>query len=102
MRRSLIAIIMAAGVLGSATAWADGGADYKVKCQVCHGANASGETPAGKKLGAKDLRLPEAQKKTDAQLVAIVRDGKNKMPAFKGKLTEEQMKDLVSVIRGMK
>ena len=103
MRRTLFAVLITAiAMLSTAPAWADGPADYKAKCQMCHAANASGDTPAGKKLGAKDLRLPDAQKKTDAELLAVLQNGKNKMPAFKDKLSAQQLKDLVTVIRSMK
>jgi mono/diheme cytochrome c family protein len=39
------------------------------------------------------------QKETDAQLIDIVTNGKNKMPAYKGKLTDDQIKGLVGYVR---
>jgi mono/diheme cytochrome c family protein len=72
---------------------------YKAKCQSCHAADGSGNTPAGKKVEARDLRLPEIQKQTDAQLFDITKKGKNKMPAYDKKLTDQQIKDLVAYIR---
>jgi len=53
-------------------------------------------------LGAPDLRSDDVQKKTDGQLIDAVTNGAGKkMPAFKGKLTDPQIKDLVGYIRGL-
>jgi cytochrome c6 len=72
---------------------------WKAKCQSCHAADGSGSTPAGKKVEARDLRSPEIQKQTDAELIEITKKGKNKMPAYDKKLTDQQIKDLVAYIR---
>jgi len=74
---------------------------YKSKCAMCHGADGSGDTPTGKAMKVADLRSDPVQKQTDAQLIATTTDGKNKMPAFKGKLSEAQIKDLVKYIRDL-
>lgn len=85
----------------SAFARADDSASlYQTKCAVCHAADGSGNTLMGKKLAAKDLRSDEVQKKTDAQLDEIIANGMGKtMPAYKGKLTDAEIKGLVSYIR---
>ena len=41
------------------------------------------------------------QGQTDAQLTDIVTNGKGKMPAYKGKLTDAQIKELVGFIRSL-
>jgi cytochrome c6 len=42
------------------------------------------------------------QKQTDAQLIDVTANGKGKkMPAYKGKLTDDQIKELVGYIRGI-
>ncbi|MBZ5506172.1 MAG: cytochrome c [Acidobacteriia bacterium] len=74
---------------------------YKSKCQVCHGADGKG-SPAGQKLGVKDLHSPEVAKQTDADLIKVTKEGKGKMPKYDGKLTDDQIKELVKFIRGMK
>jgi cytochrome c5 len=56
----------------------------------------------GKKLNVKDIGSPEVQKMTDAQLTEIVAKGKNKMPAYDGKLTADQIKALVAHMRTFK
>jgi cytochrome c6 len=77
----------------------DAPALYKSKCAACHGEDGKGTTAAGVKLGAHDFASPDVQKETDAQLIDIVTNGKNKMPAYKGKLTDDQIKGLVGYVR---
>ena len=76
------------------------GADlYKSKCAACHAPDGSGNTPAGKTLGVGDLRSPDTQKLSDAQLAEIIAKGKNKMPAYEKSLTPDQINGLVAFIR---
>ncbi|MGC2185951.1 MAG: cytochrome c [Terriglobales bacterium] len=77
----------------------DGPTLYKTKCAMCHGADGKGETPMGKKLNIRDLGSPEVQKLTDAELTAIISKGKGKMPPFGGKLTAEQIGQVLAHIR---
>lgn len=79
-----------------------GAAVYKSKCAMCHGADGKGDSPIGKSMKLRDLGSPEVQKQTDAELIAVTTDGKGKMPAYKGKLTEAQIKEVVSYIRTFK
>jgi cytochrome c6 len=72
---------------------------FKTKCAACHGPDGKGEVPMGKKLGARNLSSTEVQGQADAQLIDVVTKGKNKMPAYAGKLTKEQIADLVVHIR---
>lgn len=78
----------------------DGAAIFKSRCSPCHGADGSGNTPMGKKVGAKALGSPEVQKLADAELQKTVASGKNKMPEFGSKLSAQQLSELVKVIRG--
>lgn len=79
----------------------DAEALYKAKCQVCHGADGKGSA-AGQKLGARDFHSPEVAKESDADLIKITKEGKGKMPKFDGKLTDDQIKDLIKYIRSLK
>jgi mono/diheme cytochrome c family protein len=49
-----------------------------------------------KVVSFKDATMVSA---TDAQFIASTTDGKGKMPAYKGKLTDAQIKDVVGYIR---
>ncbi len=76
------------------------GADiYKAKCQMCHGADGTGNTPAGRAIKAASFKSPALVKASDAELVLAVRNGKGKMPAYASKLTDPQIKATVSYIR---
>ena len=80
----------------------DGAATYKAKCAACHSADGSGDSATGKAMKVRDLRSADVQKQTDAQLTDIITNGKGKMPAYKGKLTDAQISDLVKYIRTLK
>ncbi len=76
------------------------GADtFKTKCQVCHAADGSGDTPTGKALKPLPYNSPDVLKASDSDLIAIVKNGKGNMPAFGGKITDAQIKDVVAYIR---
>lgn len=79
-----------------------GEALYKAKCASCHGPDGGGNTPAGKKLKVRDLRVPDVQKQSDAQLAAMIAKGKGKMPSFEKRLSKEEISQLVTHIRGLK
>ncbi len=77
------------------------GADvFKAKCVMCHGADAAGKTPMGSKLSIPDLR--SVQKQPAAALEQAVTKGKNKMPAFEGKLSKDQITQVVAYIQKLK
>jgi cytochrome c6 len=78
----------------------DGGVDtYKAKCQSCHGADGLGNTPVGKMVKIVSFKDPTVVNATDADLIAVVNNGKNKMPAYKGKITDDQITAVVAYIR---
>ena len=77
------------------------GADtFKAKCAMCHGDDGLGNTPVGKSMGVVSYKSPDTLKLTNAQMTAIVKNGKNnKMPAFNGQLTDAQIKDVLQYVR---
>lgn len=103
--RTIIAVLAVAFLFAlttSAAAQDDVAALYKSKCQVCHGADGKGGTPAGQKLGVKDFHSPEVAKMSDAELIEAVKKGKGKMQGYEGKLTDDQIKALVKYIHSLK
>jgi cytochrome c6 len=72
---------------------------FKAKCVSCHGPDGAGKTAMGAVLKIRDLRSDDVQKQSDADLNRIIAKGKNKMPAFDGKLKKEQIEQLVGYIR---
>jgi mono/diheme cytochrome c family protein len=102
LKRTLLAALATAIILwGTALAAQDAAANYKAKCSACHGADAKGDTAVGKKMGIKDLASPEVQKMSDAELTAVIADGKDKMPSYKKSLKPEQIKELVGYVRSI-
>jgi len=95
---ALFSVLILTGVASAADA-AAGKTVFTQKCAMCHGADASGNTPMGKSLKIKDLHSPEVQKQSDADLKGIVAGGKNKMPSFKGKLTDAQIDNVLAYVR---
>ena len=76
------------------------GADiYKSKCAMCHSADGSASSGAGKAMKVPSLLTPEAKKASTASYVAIVKDGKEKMPAYGTKLSGPEINAVVAYIR---
>ena len=92
------AILMCAGAVVNAGA-EPAASLYKAKCAACHGPVGDANTPAGKALKVASFTSEAALKETDADLLAIAKNGKGKMPAWHDKLSEDQLKDLVAYIR---
>src|SRR5690348_1266181 len=80
-----VSVFIGMAVIGSQalSAGAASGADtYKAKCAACHGPDGSGNTPMGQRMKIRDLRSPDVQKQTDADLSAVIANGKPPMPAY--------------------
>jgi cytochrome c6 len=98
-----LAVLAVALVLSAKTFAADSGADvFKSKCAACHGAEGKGDTGMGKSMKLKDLGSDDVQKMSDADLTGIIEKGKKPMPAYEGKLTKDQITDVVKYIRTLK
>lgn len=82
---------------------ADGASLFGGKCALCHERDGSGKAN-WKAKGQPDLRDPNWQKEhSDAQIAEVIRNGKEKyMPAFKGKLSDEDISALVAYVRSLK
>jgi cytochrome c6 len=103
MKRIVLLLAIVATMLAPLAAFAaDGAAVYKAKCATCHGADGKGETSIGKSMKLKSLAAADVQKTTDADLAKVISDGKGKMPAYKGKLSADEIKALVTYIRTLK
>ena len=90
--------IMVAVTVSPVLAQSSGTDTYKAKCQMCHGADGLGNTPAGKAMKARPFNAPDVLKESDADLMTVIKNGKNKMPAFAGKLSDAQITDVVAYI----
>lgn len=72
---------------------------YKAKCQYCHGVSGMGDGAVGKALKVKPITDPSVKKQSPAQMIEATKSGTGKMEAFKGKLSEAQIRDVVDYFR---
>lgn len=80
----------------------DGPALYASKCVICHAKNGAG-TPAWRAKGQPDLSTAEWQNThSDEEIATRIRDGKGKMPGFKNKLSDVEIKALVRQVRTLR
>jgi mono/diheme cytochrome c family protein len=98
--RTGFALVAIMAATTTATAFAQDGADtFKAKCSMCHGADGTGKAA----MKVPSFKTPESVKESDADLSAAIKNGKGtgaiKMPAYTGKLTDAQIKDLVGYVR---
>ena len=90
--------LMAASTMTTAFAQGTGADNYKAKCQMCHLADGTGN---------KAMKVPSFKDaKASDDFTAAIKNGKGtgavKMPAYTGKLTDAQIKDLVTYIKTLK
>ena len=101
VRIALFSLVLALALPPMAAA--QSGADnYKAKCQMCHGPGGVPSAGMAKSMGLTALGGAAVQGMSDADLTAVINNGKGKMTGFKGKLTDAQIKDLVGYIRTLK
>jgi len=104
-----IASIAAALTVAACAAYAADTADnWSHHCASCHGKDGAGHTKAGKKLDVKDLTDAAYQKtfKDDEAFNSLkggmkTSDGTEKMKPFADKLTDEEIKALVTYVRAL-
>jgi mono/diheme cytochrome c family protein len=94
------AICWVAACLAAPAFAQDSGANtYKARCLMCHAVDGTANTPAGKLFKAASFSDPAIVKIPDADRFAIVKKGKDKMPPFGDKLTDDQIKAVLAYIR---
>jgi mono/diheme cytochrome c family protein len=74
---------------------------FRGNCVICHGGDASGNTALGKKFKVRDLKSPDVQKATDAELFDVISKGKKPMPGFADRLKDEQIRQIIAYIRDL-
>ena len=97
MQSALAAVILLSGAAGFAQT--SGEATYKAKCQSCHGAQGVPNPGIAKAMGVKPASDPSVKSLSEAQMITDTANGKGKMPAFKGKLSDAEIKASVDYFR---
>ncbi len=96
----LALVVSVAGAVGFAQS--SGEAIYKANCQSCHGSTGTPSPGIAKMMGVKPASDPDIKKLTVAQETEAVKNGKGKMKPFSAKLTDAQIKDVVTYFRTLK
>jgi mono/diheme cytochrome c family protein len=82
-----------------------GQAVYEQHCLRCHGSKLDGNGPDGQYLIVRpaNFQSPQSRMKTDWELLITISNGVlfSPMHGFRGKLTDEQMLDVLAYIRSM-
>ena len=108
MKRFSILILAALAMGALAVQAEDAKVNWAAKCAVCHGKEGKGDTKIGQKMGARDYSDAKVQASlTDDQIFAAIKDGYKKddkliMKGFAEKMTEPEMKALVTFMRTLK
>jgi mono/diheme cytochrome c family protein len=98
-------VLTAVAVLSSSAllvAQSPGEAVFKKNCVMCHGADGSGKTKMGQKVGAADLTSNDIQSLSDEALAQTVRNGKGKMPPFEKTLSADEINQVIQYVRTLR
>ena len=105
----MIVVIVSVCALAALSAKAaDARENWGKHCAGCHGSNGDGKTRMGEKLNAKDYTDPKVQAEMkDAEMIKAIKEGfrrgnSSRMKAFGDVLSDDEVKDLVKLIRGFK
>jgi len=94
-----------AGLAWCAEAAPDAARTYAAKCASCHAKDGLGNPAMAKVFKVEPSALDMTKKatldKTDVDLAKVVKDGLNKMPAYKEKLSDADIASVVAYIRSL-
>jgi len=76
-------------------------ANYAKHCEACHGPEATGGLVKvdKKQIKVPSLKADHAIKHTDDQITKMITNGEEEMPAFKDKMSAQQIQDMVHYVR---
>ena len=76
-------------------------ANYAKNCEACHGPEGVGGMVKveDKQIKVASLKADHAIKHSDEQLAKVITGGEEAMPAFKDKLSQAEIQDLVKFVR---
>ena len=100
--KAAVVILLAALIAAPVFALSPGATVYNTsapKCGMCHGADGLATSAMAKNMKDLSFKDPKMISASDARFFASTKNGLNKMPAYNGKLTDQQIKDVVAYIR---
>lgn len=94
MQKSVSAVVAMAGglLLWAGVAQADGATVY-ARCKACHGADGKGNAA---------MKVPGFGGASEAEMTKTIREGKGKMPAYAGKISDAEIADVIKHIKTLK
>jgi mono/diheme cytochrome c family protein len=109
----VLSAVVVAGFLGGVPVSAAGPGDavkgkaiYEQRCAACHGPQGKGDGPTGKVLvpPAADFTSAASRKKTEADLLKIIENGKppTAMVAWKGQLSDQEIRDVLAYVKTLR
>ena len=76
-------------------------ANYAKHCEACHGPEATGGLVKvdKKQIKVPSLKADHALKHTDDQITKMITNGEEEMPAFKDKMSAQEIQNMVRYVR---
>jgi mono/diheme cytochrome c family protein len=89
------------GPAASVDQFATARANFTKNCEPCHGPNGEGGLVKVEKKQIKvpSLKAEHAKKHTDDQITKMITNGEEEMPAFKDKMSQQEIADMVKFVR---
>jgi len=77
---------------------------YAQRCALCHGPSGKGDGPAAAGLSPRPRNHTDGaymNSRTDAQLLAVIHNGKGGMPSWRGILSEREIRAALVHVRSL-
>lgn len=92
--RTLLLALLLAGGAAQAADPVRGAQLYASNCALCHGQDGRAVMP-----GAPSFNRGDALLRPDFTLLALIRAGRNAMPAFQGRMADRDIMDVIAFMR---
>jgi mono/diheme cytochrome c family protein len=93
------ALALAAPFAALADDVSDGATAFGAKCAVCHNSDSADRKIGPGLAGIKDGKLPSGKEATPENIMTIINEGGNGMPAYESILTAEEKTALVAFLK---
>lgn len=98
-----LSVFIVSGAANTNEAAADARTIFNRQCVSCHGRDGRGRTRRGRQTHARDMTDVSWQDDvTDERLFNSISNGRGKMPAFRKKISENNIDALVAYVRRMR
>jgi cbb3-type cytochrome c oxidase subunit III len=97
-----IGLLLVSGMASQAGRKGEAETTFEAKCAACHGKDLKADSRIAKMVGVPDLTVRSNWKHgtSEADVEKVIRDGPGKkMPAFKDKLSEQEIKAVAEYVR---